>query len=90
MGEVHVYMFSHNASIIFTAGMKTRLFPPPFLIFNILFLYLAEAFRNDHVAACSTAESSAAKKNEKGGYVPVPSSSKMTQCSSRVDWLSFF
>ena len=30
-------------------------------------LVLAEAFRNDHVAACSTALRSATEKNEKSG-----------------------
>ena len=40
---------------------------------------------NDDVAACSTALRSAIEKNEMGGYVTVPGSSKMTQCSSTKD-----
>ena len=69
--EVHVYMCLHIASVEPTAGNKTQLFPSPFLI-------LAQAFRNDHVAACSTALRSATEKNEMGGYVTGPCSSKMT------------
>ena len=49
----------HIASVKSTAGNKTRLFPSPFLISTRWFLILAEAFRNDHVAACSTALRSA-------------------------------
>ena len=46
------------------------------------FLILAEAFRNDYVAACSTALRSATEKNELSGYVTVPFLSKMTQHST--------
>ena len=45
-----------------------------------------QAFRNDHVAACSTARRSATEENEMGGYVTVPCSSKMTRRSSTADW----
>ena len=89
MGKVHVYMCFHIASIESTAGNKTRFFPSPFLISTIWFLILAEAFRNDRVAACSTALRSATEKNEMGGCVTVPCSSKMTQRSSTTDWLNF-
>ena len=51
--------------------------------------FLAEAFRNDYVAACSTALRSAIEKNELGGYVTDPCPSKMTHCSSTADWLKF-
>ena len=70
-----------------TAGNKTRLFPGLFLIFTSWFLILAEAFRNDHVAAFSTALRGATEKNERVGYVTVPCSSKMTQRSSTADWI---
>ena len=89
MDKVHVYMSLHIASIKSTAGNKTRLFPSPFLISTSWFLILAEAFRNDHVAACSTALRSATEKNEMGGYVTIPCLSKMTQRSSTADWLQF-
>ena len=77
-------MYFHIASVKFTAG-KTRLFPSPFFISTSFFLILAAAFRNDHVAACSTALRSANERNEMGGYVTVPGSSKMTQRSSTAD-----
>ena len=87
--KAHVYMCLHIAAIKFTAANKTRLGPYPFLISTSWFLILAEAFRNDHVAACSTALRSATEKNEMGGYVTFPCSSKMTQRSSTADWLKF-
>ena len=68
---------------------KTRLFHSPFLISTGRFHILAEAFRNDYVAACSTALRSATEKNELGGYVTVPCSSKITQRSSTADWPNF-
>ena len=46
---------------------KTRLFPSPSLVTAPQFLILAEALRNDYVAACSTARRSATEKNELGG-----------------------
>ena len=67
--KVHVYMYLHVSSIKSTAGNKTRLFPSPFLISTSRFLIFAKAFRNDHVAACSTALRIATEKNELGGYV---------------------
>ena len=79
----------HAALIQSTAGIKTRLFLSPFLISTSWILILAEAFRKDHVAACSTALRSATEKNEMGGYVIVPYPSKMTQRSSTTDWLKF-
>ena len=54
------------------------------------FLILAKAFRNDYVAACSTARRSATEKNELGGYVTVPCLSKFTQHKSTADWLNFY
>ena len=82
MDKVHVYTCFYIASIKSTAGNKTKFFPNPLLISTSRFLILAEAFRYDHVAACSTALRSATVKNEMGGYVTVPCSSKMTQRSS--------
>ena len=58
---------------------ETRLFPSPFLVTTGRFLILAKVFRNDYVAARSTACRSAIEKNELGGYVNVPYSSKKTQ-----------
>ena len=69
MDKVHVYMCFHIASIKSTAGIKTGLFPSPFLISISRFLILAKAFRNDHVAACSTALRGATEKNEMSGYL---------------------
>ena len=89
MSKVHVYMCFYIASITSTAGNKARLFPCPFLISTIWFLILAEAFQNDHVAACSTALRSPTEKSEMGGYVTVPCASKMTPRSSTADWLNF-
>ena len=69
MGEVHIYKGLHIASPKSTAANRTRLFPSLFLISISLFLIVAEAFRNDYAAACSTALSSATEKNELGGHV---------------------
>ena len=52
-------------------------------------LTLAEAFRSDHVAACSTAFRSAIEESQWGGYVIFPCPSKVTQHSSTADWLKF-
>ena len=82
MERIHVYMCCFIASVESTAGNKNRFFCSPLLISTSWFLILAEAFRNDHVAACSTALRSATEKNEMGGYVTFPRSSKMTQRSS--------
>ena len=79
MSKVHVYMCFHIASIKSTAGNKTKLFPSPFLVTTGWFLILAKAFRNDYLAAFSTAHRSATEKNEIGGYVTVLYLSKMTQ-----------
>ena len=86
MDKVHVYMCLHIAS---TTGNKTRFFPGPLLISTSRFLILAEAFRNDHVAACSTALRNATEENESGGYLTVPCPSKVTPRSSTADWLKF-
>ena len=87
--EVHVYMCIPIASIKSTDRNKTRLFLSPLLISTSWFLILAEAFRNDYVAACSTALCSAVEKNEMDGYLTVPYLSKVTQRSSTADWLKF-
>ena len=87
--KVHVYMCLQIASIEATAVNKTKAFLSPFFISTSGFLILAEEFRNDHVTARSTVPRSATEKNETGGYVTVPCSSKMTQRSSRVDWINF-
>ena len=63
-------------------GIKLDFGPSPFLIFTSQFLILAERFRNDHVAACSTALHSATEKNEMGGYATVRCSFKNKQRSS--------
>ena len=86
--KVHVYMCLLFASVEYTAGNKTKHFPTSFLISTSCFFILAEAFQNNHVAACSTALRSATE-NEMGGYVTVLCSSKMTQRSSTADWIKF-
>ena len=82
-------MWLHSASIKSTAGNKTRLFSSPFHVSTSSGLTLAGPFRNDYVAACSTALRSATEENESGGYVTVPCPSKVTQHSSTADWLNF-
>ena len=72
MGKVHVYMCLQIALVNSTAGNKIMFFPSPFFIPTVWFLNLAEAFRDDHVAACRTAFHSATENNEMGGYVTVP------------------
>ena len=90
MEKVHVYMCLHLASVKFTALNKIKLFPTLLLISTSWFFILAEGFRNDHLAACSTALRSATEKNEMNDYVTVPCSSKMTQHSSIEDWTKFY
>ena len=80
-------MCLHIELIDCTAGKKTRIFPSPFFISTNPLVNLAEAFRNDYVAACSTALRSSAERNEMGGFVTTPCSSKMTQRSGRADWI---
>ena len=87
--KVHVYTCFHIALIKSTAGNKTRLFMSPFLISISRSFVLAQAFRNDHVAVCSTTLRSAAGKIEMGGYLTVPYPSKVKQHSSTADWLKF-
>ena len=65
-------------------GTKLR-FPSPFHISTSSRVTLAEAFRNDYVAACSTALRSATEENESGGYVTVPCPPKVTQHNSTSD-----
>ena len=87
--KVHVYMWLHTASIKSTAGNETRLFSCPFHVSTSSLLSLAVTFRNDHVAACSTALRCPTEKNESGGHVTVACPSKVTQHSSTADWLKF-
>ena len=82
-------MCLHSGSIKSTGGNKTNVFSSPFFISSCWFLILAEAFRNDYVAACSTALCSATEKIEMGGYATVLCLSKMTQRSSTTDWIKF-
>ena len=76
MGKNHVYMCLHIALIKPTTGTNIGFFLSPILIFTSSFLILAEVFRNDCVAACSTALRSATEENELGGYVTIPCPSK--------------
>ena len=82
-------MWLQTASIKSTVGNKTRLFPSPFYVYTSSRLTLAEAFRNDYIAVCSTAIRSATEKNEMGGYGTVPCLSKKTEFSSTADWVEF-
>ena len=54
MDKDHVYMCSHIAPILSTAGTKSRLFLGPFLNSTRWLLILAEAFRSNDVTAWST------------------------------------
>ena len=90
MDKVHVYMWFHTALIKSTAGNRTRLFPTAFQVSASLRLTLPGAFRNDHVAVCSTALRSATEENESGGYVTVPCPSKMKLHSSTTDCLKLY
>ena len=87
MDKVHIFMCLHLASNKWTAVSKTRLIR--LLISTSRFLILAEAFRNDYVAACSTALRSATEDNELGDYVTFPCPFKTTQRSSTADWPKF-
>ena len=70
--------------------LRTKLgFFNPFFFSTSWFLILAEAFRNDYVAVCSTAFRSATEEIQLVGYLTVPCPSKMTQLSSTVDWPKF-
>ena len=86
MDKVHVYILHRWNPLL---GTKLDFFSP-FLISTNWFRILAETFRNDNVAACSTALHFATEKNEMGGYVTVPRSSKITQRSSTADWTKFW
>ena len=66
MEKVHVYMCLHIALSKSTAETKDKSYANPF-ISTSRFLIFAEAFWNEHVAACSTAVRSATEKNEMGG-----------------------
>ena len=87
--KVHVYMWLKTVLIKSIAGDKTSFFLSPLHISTSSRLTLAGAFRNDYVAACSTALRSATEENESSGYVTVPCPSKETQHSSTADWLKF-
>ena len=81
-------MCLHFASFKFTARHKIGLSLSSFLSFTGWFSILPQAFRNDHLAALSTALRWAREENEIGGNVNVPCSSKMTQRSSTADWIN--
>ena len=66
IGKNHVYMWLHTASIKSAAGNGTRIFPSPFQISTSSRLTFAGAFRNDYVAAYSTALRSATEEKESG------------------------
>ena len=85
VAKVHVYIWLHTASTKSTAWNKTS----PFHISTSSRLSLAGAFRNDNVAACSTALRNATDENESGAYVTVPCPFKVTQHSSTGDWQKF-
>ena len=82
-------MWLHSASVKSTVGNKTRLFLSPDHVSTSSRLTKAGEFRSDYVAACSTAPRSATEENESGGYVNVVCSPKVTQHSSKADWLKF-
>ena len=63
------------------------LFPSPFHVLNGWFVILEKVFRNNYVAACSTAPRSATEGNESGGHVDVPCPSKVKQRKSTAGWL---
>ena len=69
MSKVHVYMGLHTASFKSTAWNKTRFLLSPFHISTSSRPTLAEAFRNDHVAVCSTDLRSATEENESVGWL---------------------
>ena len=50
---------------------ETMLFPSTFLVNTGWFLILEKMFRNDYIAACSTALRSATEENESAGHVDV-------------------
>ena len=89
MEKFHVYMCLPIVLIKSAAGNKTSFFLSPFHVSSSSRLTLAEAFRNDYLAACSTALHSATEENELGAYVTVLCPSKTTQCSGTADWLKF-
>ena len=86
MDKVRVYMCLHIASIKTTAGEKLGF---SVVCFPFL-LACASVLPNNYIAACSIALCSATEKNEMGGYVTVPCSSKMTQHSSTANWIKFW
>ena len=81
-----VYKFQQLNPLL---GTKLGFSPSPFLISTNSRLTLAEALRNEYVAACSTALHNATEENDSGGYVTVPCPSNVTQRSSTADWLKF-
>ena len=87
--KVHVYMWLHIGSFNSTAQNNARLFPSSFHIFTSSRLSLAEAFRKEHVIACSSALRSATEGNESGGNITIPCPSKLSLRGSTADWLKF-
>ena len=87
MDKVHNYMQLYTASNESTTRKTNRFFPSPFHFSTTSRLTLAEAFRKDYVASCSSALRSATEENESGGYVTVPCPSKAKQRSTTADWL---
>ena len=75
------------ASIYSTFGTKLGFFLARSTFFRSSRLTLAEGFRGDYVAACSTALRSTTEENDSGGYVDVPCPSKVKQRKSTADWL---
>ena len=76
--KVHVYKCLHIASSNPQLGTKLISLPvrSSFLLAGSA---ISEAFQNDYVAACGTVFRSSTVKNETGGYVSVPCSSKMRE-----------
>ena len=79
-------MWLHTASTKSTVWNKIRFFPSPFHVSTKSRFTLAEAFRSDYVAACSTAFRSASEENESCGHVAPPCPSKVKQRSSTIRW----
>ena len=68
----------------------TRLVTSSFLISTSWFLILAEAFRHNYIAACSTARRSVTERNEMSGQGTVPCLAKISQHSSTADLIKFY
>ena len=68
----------------------TILVPSLFLVCTSCFLIFAKAFRNGYEVAWSTARRSAAENHEMSGNGTAPSLAKMTEHSSRADWINVY